>query len=410
MRRTGPPSGRGPCRPQPGAGAARRGGDRQDRAPRPPRRRLSAAGSHGRRGSSPNGAGLRRVAPAVRADAGRPCTAAGPPAMALDTALGLGAGAAPDRSSSVWRSRAVVGGVGRSTAGLPDRRRPVAGSGLGPGARLPARRLLAEPVGMVFGVREPSEDRDLGPARAGRPRPARRRARVPFSSSLTPGGLDPAVRDRIVAETDGNPLALLELPRRRHPGTWPGGWTPGRTPLAGRIGRASCGGSDLCPSRRSRPARGGGQPLGDVSLLRDTTGGPASASRQRLRAEAAGTYLNRRPGAFRHPLVRAAAYRAATARRREAHRALAEATDPQPTPIGAPAPASRSHAAMVPDEDGGRARELGTRAAGERWRRPRRSWNGRPSSPPHPRPRGPRALAAARAKLDAGAPDEASEP
>src|SRR3954468_11336307 len=76
-----------------------------------------------------------------------------------------------------------------------------------------ARRLLAESIAMVFAVRAPSEEREL----AGLPEIALDGlddddARALLESVL-PGRLDEGVRDRIVAETRGNPLALLELPR-----------------------------------------------------------------------------------------------------------------------------------------------------------------------------------------------------
>src|SRR6185436_1617447 len=76
-----------------------------------------------------------------------------------------------------------------------------------------ARRLEAEPVAMVFAVREPSDVEELG----GLPELVveglgDEDARALLASAI-PGGLDEQVRDRLVAETRGNPLALLELPR-----------------------------------------------------------------------------------------------------------------------------------------------------------------------------------------------------
>lgn len=74
-----------------------------------------------------------------------------------------------------------------------------------------ARRLLAEPVGIVFATREPGEDLRLLPeleVRGVRDDHARA-----LLTSAVRFRLDEAVRDRIVAETRGNPLALLELPR-----------------------------------------------------------------------------------------------------------------------------------------------------------------------------------------------------
>ncbi len=76
-----------------------------------------------------------------------------------------------------------------------------------------ARRLLAESVGMVFGVREPSGQRDL----VGLPELHltglnEEDARA-LLATIIPGPRDQLVRDRIIGETRGNPLALLELSR-----------------------------------------------------------------------------------------------------------------------------------------------------------------------------------------------------
>ena len=76
-----------------------------------------------------------------------------------------------------------------------------------------ARRLAAEPVGLVFAVRETDEE----PKLAGLPELRLRGLGIDDAAALlesaVPGTLDPRVRNRILAESDGNPLALLELPR-----------------------------------------------------------------------------------------------------------------------------------------------------------------------------------------------------
>jgi hypothetical protein len=97
-----------------------------------------------------------------------------------------------------------------------------------------ARRLGAESVGLVFGTRDPGEDL------AGLPEllvPGLREAdaRVLLDAALT-GPIDARVRDQIIAETRGNPLALLELPRGLTPEELAGGFgLPGALPLAGSI-------------------------------------------------------------------------------------------------------------------------------------------------------------------------------
>src|SRR5919108_686126 len=102
-----------------------------------------------------------------------------------------------------------------------------------------ARRLLAEPIGMVFAVREPSDVTEL----TGLPELvvgglADGDARSLLPAAM-PGRLDERVLDRIVAETRGNPLALLELPRGLTPAELAGGFgLPDRSPLTGRIERS----------------------------------------------------------------------------------------------------------------------------------------------------------------------------
>src|SRR6478736_4700555 len=97
-----------------------------------------------------------------------------------------------------------------------------------------ARRLAADPVGLVFAAREP------GPELAGLPeleidglRDDDARALL---DSVLAVPLDARVRDLIIAETRGNPLALLELPRVLSPTELAGGFgLPRAAPLSGRI-------------------------------------------------------------------------------------------------------------------------------------------------------------------------------
>src|SRR5215469_9105385 len=97
-----------------------------------------------------------------------------------------------------------------------------------------ARRLGADPVGLVFAARDP------GPELAGLPELVvaglgDSDARALLASALA-GPLDPRVRDRIIAEAQGNPLALLELPRGLTPAELAGGFgLPGAAPLTARI-------------------------------------------------------------------------------------------------------------------------------------------------------------------------------
>ena len=78
-----------------------------------------------------------------------------------------------------------------------------------------ARRLLADPVAIVFAAREPGDElQHLSELEVNGLTDADARALLGWSLQLK---LDERVRDRIIAETHGNPLALLELPRRLTP-------------------------------------------------------------------------------------------------------------------------------------------------------------------------------------------------
>jgi DNA-binding CsgD family transcriptional regulator len=278
-----------------------------------------------------------------------------------------------------------------------------------------ARRLLAEPVVLVFAVRTPppgAEADQLG----GLPELAVTGLRVTEARALlesaVPGRLDERIRDRIVAETRGNPLALLELPRGLTAAQLAGGFIrPDAQPLAGRIEQSFLRRIESLPAATQRLLLvAAAEPVGDVPLLRRVSeqlgiGPGAGAS-----AEAAGLMELGVQVRFRHPLVRSAAYRAADPRdRREVHRALAEATDPGTDPDRRAW--HRAHAAVEPDEavavelerSADRAQSRGGRAAAA-------AFLGRATElTPESARRGARALAAARANFEAGAPDAALE-
>ena len=332
---------------------------------------------------------------------------------ALATGFGLAAGRAPDR---FLVGLALLGLLAETSGDQPlvcliddaqwlDRASAQA-------LAFAARRLLAEPVAMIFAVREPSANREL----AGLPELEVNGLRDADARSLLesaiPGRLDPRVRDRIVAETRGNPLALLELPRGLSPRELAGGFgRPDARPLAGRIEQSFVRRLESLPGPTQRLLlAAAAEPLGDVPLLHGAAErlgiGPDAA----LPAEAAGLVEIDLRVRFRHPLVRAAAYRAATAPdRREVHRALAEATDPGAYPDRRAW--HRAHAAVGPDE--AVAAELersAARAAGRGGVAAEAAFLERATQlTPDPRRRGARALAAARAQLDAGARDETLE-
>ena len=215
-----------------------------------------------------------------------------------------------------------------------------------------ARRLLAEPIGLVFAVREPSDLREL----AGLPElnigGLNNAAARALLGRAIPGRLDEPVRDRIIAETHGNPLALLELPRGLTPAEIAGGFgLPDVQPLANRIEESFARRIESLPDEAQRLLLlAAAEPIGDLSLLWRATGrlglGPASAEA----AQAAGLIDLRARVRFHHPLVRSAVYRSASAPdRRQAHRALADATDAAADPDRRAW--HRAHAADAPDED-----------------------------------------------------------
>jgi DNA-binding CsgD family transcriptional regulator len=275
-----------------------------------------------------------------------------------------------------------------------------------------ARRLHADPVAMVFAVREPSEERRLD----GLPEltvegigddDARR-----LLASVMPGWLDPRVRDRIIAETRGNPLAVLEVPRSASPAELADGFaSPTRGHLTSRIEQGFVSRFRALPEVTQRLLlTAAAEPTGDASLLW------RAAARLGIEADATGPAeddglieLGARVR-FRHPLVRSAIYGTASLKERSVvHRALADVTDPALDPDRRSW--HRAYAAAGPDE--GVAEELERSAA----RAHRRGGMAAAAAfleratelTPEPRRRGRRALAAARAAFEAGAADRATE-
>jgi DNA-binding CsgD family transcriptional regulator len=212
-----------------------------------------------------------------------------------------------------------------------------------------ARRLAAERVALVFAAREPTA------GLAGLPELAigglgDRDARE-LLGSVPRGPLDERVADRIVAETGGNPLALLELPRGLTPAQLTGGFGVDAPDLPGRIEDAFLRRYEALPAdTRQLLLVAAAEPTGEPVLLWRAAGrlgiGPGAAAA----AKAGGLLAIRDRVAFRHPLVRSAVYRAASpAARRAVHGALAEATDPRADPDRRAW--HRAQAAAGPDDD-----------------------------------------------------------
>src|SRR5215469_487819 len=213
-----------------------------------------------------------------------------------------------------------------------------------------ARRLAAEPVGLVFAARDPGEEL------AGLPQLTveglgERDARALLDSVLT-GPVDARVRDRIIAETRGNPLALLELRPGLTPGQLAGGFgLPGRMPLPGWMEESFRRKLGALPAQtRWLLLLAAADPSGDPLLVwraAERLGIPAQAATPAVEAELVEFGARVR---FRHPLKRSATYRSASLQdRQKVHGALAEATDAQLDPDRRAW--HRAQAAAGPDEE-----------------------------------------------------------
>jgi DNA-binding CsgD family transcriptional regulator len=274
-----------------------------------------------------------------------------------------------------------------------------------------ARRLEAEGVLMLFAERDSDRLGEL----AGLPDLRLQRlsdddARELLASASL-GVLDEQVRARIIAETRGNPLALLELPRALSPASLAGGFAvPDASPIEGRIEASFRSRVKELPEETQRLLLlGAAEPLGDPALLWHAAGELGLATETAAPAEAIDLIALGARVTFRHPLLRSAIYRAAAPdERRAAHRALAAGTDPDADPDRRAW--HRAHAAVAPDEDvagelersAERARARGGLAAAAAFLERAAELT------PDPHRRARRALGAARRKRLAGLPEAAA--
>jgi DNA-binding CsgD family transcriptional regulator len=213
------------------------------------------------------------------------------------------------------------------------------------------RRLGAERCALIFAVREPSAVQEFD----GLPELVVEGLDDHDARSLlawaAPGQLDEQVRDRIVAETHGNPLALLELPQSLTPAEMAGGFgIPDARALSGRIQQSFLRRIESLPDKaRELLLVAAAEPVGDVSLLLHAMDALGITADDIVPAEDAGLIEVGPRVRFSHPFVRSAAYRAATAdARRRSHAALADATDPETDPDRRAW--HRAHSTPAPDE------------------------------------------------------------
>jgi DNA-binding CsgD family transcriptional regulator len=271
-----------------------------------------------------------------------------------------------------------------------------------------ARRLLAEPVGLVFAAREPGEElrglpelelRGLGDGDA----------RALLSSAVR-FPLDERVRDLIVAETRGNPLALLELPRELTTTQLAGGFgLLGAAPLSGRIEESFLRRLQALPEETQRFLLiAAAETTGNALLVWRAAERVGIATSAAAPAEEDGLLAIGQRVTFRHPLVRSGVYRSASpAKRRAVHLALAEVTDPNLDPdrrawhLAAATPGPDEYVAHQLEESAGRAQARGGLAAAAAFLQRAVALTGDPAR------RADRALAAAQASLGAGAFDVA---
>jgi DNA-binding CsgD family transcriptional regulator len=274
-----------------------------------------------------------------------------------------------------------------------------------------ACRLVAERVAMLFAVRDADGERPL----AGLPELlvqglTPQNAATLLDSAVT-GPLDPRVRDRILAESRGNPLALLELPRGPSAADLVFGGSPGvTTSVAHRLEQTFMQQVQPLPrDSRQLLLAAAAEPVGDVPLLRRAAERLGIGTHAVAAAEEAELIELRDRVRFRHPLVRSAVYQSATgAERRQVHSALADVTDREKDPDRRAW--HRACAAVGPDEavaaeleqSAGRALSQGGLSAAA-------SFLERAALlTPDPARRAQRSLAAAQAKITAGAFDEAA--
>ena len=196
-----------------------------------------------------------------------------------------------------------------------------------------ARRLGAESIGLVFATRNPGGDLAGLPemAVAGLPDAD---ARVLLDAALA-GPIDGRIRDQIIAEARGNPLALLELPRELTPEGLAGGFgLPGALPLARSIEQNFARRIAALPAATQRLLLlAAADPTGDPALVWRAAAGSGST------ADGGGARGRGRAGRVRHPAAVPSSARplgrlpvGAGQARQQAHRALAEATDAELDP------------------------------------------------------------------------------
>jgi DNA-binding CsgD family transcriptional regulator len=287
-----------------------------------------------------------------------------------------------------------------------------------------ARRVAAERIAVVLAERSPSVERGPSVERSPSAEPGfTDLPRLPMPGlgdaearallrSAARADLDGEVLERILAEAGGNPLALLELGHRTGPLGLPAGSdaVPRANVVDALEDRFARRVRELPSAARSLVVLAAAEPVGDLGLVRRAAHLLALDPAELTAAEDEGLISLGPRLCFRHPLVRSGAYRSATpGTRRRVHAALAEATDAETDPDRRAW--HRAHSVVDTDEDV--ATELVGSAGRAQWR------SGLAAAAafleraaqltPDPARQGERMLAAARARLNSGAPAQARE-
>lgn len=276
-----------------------------------------------------------------------------------------------------------------------------------------ARRLGAESVALVFAIRAVADDQSplaglpelvLGGLGAGAARE--------LLAAAIPGPLDERVRDRVLAETRGNPLALLELPQGLTYAELAGGFgLLAAQELSDRIEESFQRRlAPLPPGLRQLLLIAAVEPTGDRALIRLAASQLGVLVGEEELTEFAGLLRWDNTVAFRHPLARSAVYRSASINdRRAAHRSLANVTDPAIDPdrrawhLAQAASGPDEYVAEELEHSAARARARGGLAAAAAFLERAAVLT------PDPAHRAGRALAAAGTKFQAGAFDAARD-
>jgi len=334
-----------------------------------------------------------------------------PQRRALDTAFGLGEGSPPDRFLVGLATLSLVANAAEEVpllciiddAQWLDRSSAQV-------LAFVARRLQAESIALLFAETETERLDELNGlpelTLGGLPDAC---ARELFDSVIT-GPVDESVRARVVAESSGNPLALLELTLRMSSDDLAGGF--GLTTalqLPDRIERSFRELVNRLPAEsRQLLLAASAEPVGDPMLLWRAAaqlGIPTAAAEPLESSEllAIGPLV-----VFRHPLLRSAVYRSASqTERRTVHRALAAATDPNIDPdrrawhLAYAAEGHDGEAAQALVDSAARAQERGGLAAAAAFLEKAAMLTAGSAK------RVERTLAAAEAKYEAGLPEAA---